>query len=40
MTPPWWAEALAVLAFLALALWFIYAEPKPYRPPTWMLPPL
>ena len=41
LTPPWWAEALTALAFLALAAWLLYAQGEPVeRPPTpWMTLP-
>ena len=40
LTPPWWADALVILAFLALAVLLVYAQGEPARTPTsWMTLP-
>lgn len=36
ITPPWWAEALVLIAFAALAVWIIYADTAPQLEQPWM----
>ena len=36
ITPPWWAEMLVAIAFIAFAVWLIYSEPTT-NPPAWMV---